>query len=364
MPDDIAWEPIAIAVGIAIGAPLLVCLAFLLRDPPAIDQESQVQQLDGRYPELFELQDRLIEHKFPADHIAIHEFVISCAGDIYREMTHSSPHYGYVYEKWSLIQKYATTVTGPYFTLGDVEEYNALMKESYYKPRRDEFLANLEQLKQETTKTPMLPRRKQVLLTSLDMVEALVRWFESGDVRNPPRHENDMLTDAIARYFPQFYSDEHSGNNPSNKQSSDRSGSLIVYRGLSDKTHEKVVSEGFHPTIGEEKLYTATKFGEALRFAYGHAQGEGGNPIVYQLRVPIGRFESQVLYNIRSIGWKATGFLTSGPLEASLIEDVIKIPGSIHETGKLILQKEKEEKTREPETIMLLAQIPEERVND
>jgi len=80
------------------------------------------------------------------------------------------------------------------------------MREPYYKPRRDEYLRNLERLKAETIKARIDEKRKSVMLAALNIIEGLIRWFESLDPYKYPKAEMDALTDAIANYFPeQFY---------------------------------------------------------------------------------------------------------------------------------------------------------------
>ena len=160
-----------------------------------------------RLPRLFQLQDQLIEHKFPYDAVVIHENLISYAGDIYREMTHSELfiHYGYIGEKWSNLTKWSLGFGG--LTSGDYEELRELMRDPSYDLKRDEYLKNLRHLREETVKTPMDNKRKDVMLASLDMIEGLIKWFES--LRPiPPREQLNKLTDAIANYFPRkFWAD-------------------------------------------------------------------------------------------------------------------------------------------------------------
>ena len=153
---------------------------------------------------LFQLQDTLIEHKFPTNHIAIHEYLISCAGDIYREMTHRTPYYRYIDEKWRALMEYCYRLGG--LRKGDYEELAELIREPYYKPRRDAYLRNLERLKAETIKARIDEKRKRVMITALNIIEGLIRWFESLDPYKYPKAEMDTLTDAIADYFPKkFY---------------------------------------------------------------------------------------------------------------------------------------------------------------
>lgn len=134
-----------------------------------------------------------------------------------------------------------------------------------------------------------------------------------------------------------------------------------MYRGLSDINVERVKGEGLYPTPGQDWVYTATTFGRALSFAYGHAKVEGGTPVVFQLRVPVDRFHSQVAYNLQR-GWTPVGYLTSGHLEPALIQEVIMIPANDDDAFKLILQKESEEESRKVDTERLLSRIPVENV--
>ena len=157
---------------------------------------------------LFRIQDELLEHKFPYDYIAIHEYLISCAGDIYREMTHRYPHYEYIEEKWSSLQKYCFRRGG--LTSGDFAKLKELLQESFYRPQRDLYLKNLEELKAETTKAEIEDTRKKVMLASLDMIRALIAWFESLNPDELPREALNSLTDSIAEYSPkQFYAERY-----------------------------------------------------------------------------------------------------------------------------------------------------------
>ena len=151
---------------------------------------------------LFRLQDRLIEHEFPYNGIAIHEYIISCAGDIYREMAKRWPHYGYVDEKWSTLTKWCYGSGG--LVWGDYILLKRLMESPSYQHKRDEYLRNLRLLREETVKVPMDIKRKQIMLESLEMIEALIKWFESLK-HHPPREQLDKLTEAISNYFPREF---------------------------------------------------------------------------------------------------------------------------------------------------------------
>ena len=163
----------------------------------------QLRQPEFR--ELWDLQNTLIEHKFPHDYIAVHEYLISCAGDIFREMCQRSPHFAYVYEKWYTLIGYVGRYPG--LTEGDIEEFKMLFKEQWYPPQRTVYLANLQKLKQATINTVVDIKRKEVMLASLDMIDALVHYFESLNRYAVPTHAIDRLTDAIGAYFPEFFRD-------------------------------------------------------------------------------------------------------------------------------------------------------------
>lgn len=153
---------------------------------------------------LFTRQHELIEHKFPTNHIAVHEYLISNAGDIYREMTRRYPHYEYIEEKWASLHKYAFRADFG-LTSGDWEELTALLQEPYYKPQRDAYMQNLQILKTETEQADIDPQRKKIMMESLKMIEALIAWFESLDPAATPTDQLDRLTEAIAKYFPREF---------------------------------------------------------------------------------------------------------------------------------------------------------------
>ena len=152
---------------------------------------------------LFRTQDELLEHKFPYNYIAIHEALISCAGDIYREMTHRHPHYGYVEEKWGTLNKYCFRPGG--LTSGDFSGLKQLIQTPSYKKQRDIYLENLSKLRAETEKADINPKREKVMVESLDMIRELINWFESLDPHRLPTNQLGELTDAISAYFPKEF---------------------------------------------------------------------------------------------------------------------------------------------------------------
>jgi len=182
---------------------LMKAKEWLIEPPPYIASPFMKGSPQPDLPYLFDLQDTLIEHKFPTDHITVHEYIISAAGDIYRAMTHNRPPFTYIAEKWELLSKYAFRPGG--LTTGDFEELAALLKEPYYGPQRDEYLKNLQKLRKETARTSMDEKRRVVMLASLEMIEGLIRWYESLNPYNPPTPEYHKLTGAIADYFPEDF---------------------------------------------------------------------------------------------------------------------------------------------------------------
>jgi len=158
-----------------------------------------------RLKPLFDMQDSLIEHKFPHEKAQIIDTIISHTGDIYREMTHAYPHYGYVGEKWERLTTWTAKPPLSWLQAGDWEEIKTQIQDPSYKALRDQYLSNLQRLREETLKMPMDPNRSAVMVESLDMIKALIFWFESQNPYEPPRQQLDRLTDAIAKYFPREF---------------------------------------------------------------------------------------------------------------------------------------------------------------
>ncbi|GAI93774.1 unnamed protein product, partial [marine sediment metagenome] len=165
---------------------------------------------------LFTMQDQLIEHKFPTDHIAEHEYQISNAGDIYRSMTESSPDYGYIGTKVTSLSKYLGADN-----TGDFREYKQLMAMPDYKPKRDKYMRNLAELKVLTVKAYIDLKRKDVMLDALELIRGIVLWFESMQVRNPPKRALEKLAGSLERFFPSMLWPEQ-GSNPGNPERSER----------------------------------------------------------------------------------------------------------------------------------------------
>lgn len=150
---------------------------------------------------LFNKQDTLIEHKFPTSGVS--EYTISCAGDIYREMTRRHPHYPYIDEKWGSLSKYISLPRG--FTEGDFEELKKELQAKNYKDRRDQYLKNLRKLELATKQADIDAKRKKIMLASLNMIRGTIRYIESGNPYRNPRKEYDALTEEISTYFPKEF---------------------------------------------------------------------------------------------------------------------------------------------------------------
>lgn len=157
---------------------------------------------------LFELQDSLIEHRFPHEKAAIMDWVLSDGiGDIYRSMCEITPDFGYVMDKWTRTAYYVTIPPRSGLRANDWEEIKEQVTDPTYMPRRNKWLANLVRIKEATVATPIEPKRKAVMLAVLDLQEAVVHWFESGDPYRPPEAAKGKLTWAVGEYFPRFWED-------------------------------------------------------------------------------------------------------------------------------------------------------------
>lgn len=146
---------------------------------------------------LFDMQSILIEHKFPLDHIAEHEYQISNAGDIFRSLTESSPDPGYFGRKVdSLVHYFKSDNTG------DFLEYRELMKSNTYKKSRDKYMKNLMELRRLTETAYIDPRRKEAMLSGLDLIKEIILWFESGNPHRPPTLTMNKLIDNLESFIP------------------------------------------------------------------------------------------------------------------------------------------------------------------
>jgi len=123
-------------------------------------------------------------------------------------MTHGYPDSAYIMEKWERLSSYAARSPLSKLQAGDWEEIKTQIQDPAYKALRDHYLNNLERLREETLRLPMDPKRSAVMIESLDMIKALILWFESLDPFAPPRQQLDRLTDAIAKYFPREFFEE------------------------------------------------------------------------------------------------------------------------------------------------------------
>jgi hypothetical protein len=146
---------------------------------------------------LFDMQTVLIEHKFPANYIAVHEYQISNAGDIFRSMTGGTPDPGYINQKIESLFKYLKDNN-----LGDFRDYQELMKEPFYKEQREKYMKNLEELERLTKKAHIDLKRKEVMLRALELTRKIILWFESGRPHRPPTEAMKKLLESLDRYYP------------------------------------------------------------------------------------------------------------------------------------------------------------------
>lgn len=156
---------------------------------------------------LFEMQNSLLEHRFPHEKASIIDWVLSAIGDIYRSMCEITPDFGYVMEKWTRTAYYVTIPPRSGLRAGDWEEIREQVTDPTYRPRRDQWLSNLSKIREATVAMAVEPKRKAVMLAVLDLQEAVVRWFESGDPYSPPEAAKGKLTWAVGEYFPRFWED-------------------------------------------------------------------------------------------------------------------------------------------------------------
>ena len=155
----------------------------------------------GDYKYLYEMQDKLIEHKYPT--VGVTELMISHAGDIYREMTvHSDfgPHLSYIYEKWGRLEKY---IRQGYISCREYEEeFKRQIESQDYRGKVLRYYVNLESLIKETEKVKDKPFR-DVLLACLDMIKGLIIWYETN-YENIPTKQFELLTEKIGHFFPEW----------------------------------------------------------------------------------------------------------------------------------------------------------------
>lgn len=168
----------------------------------------QVTVQQGNLFSLYDLQTNLIEHKFSNEHTNMIENRVSDAGDIYREMTETYPDLRYIMEKMERLKKWASPTGGfrggPYLTEGDWEEIKEEITDPLYNTSRNQYMTDLQRLRDETEKTVEYGTRKDVMLASLDTIQSLILWFESMNPKASPQHSLTHLTYAIGKHFSQY----------------------------------------------------------------------------------------------------------------------------------------------------------------
>lgn len=129
---------------------------------------------------LYHLQDETVEHKFPHNVILFPDEMLSCAGDIYREIAGRNwPAPSYLSEKLWRLDK--NIINNPY----GIEDFWWTVREEKKMPRawargRDDFLATLKNLYHATEIAQISFDRKAAMLAALKLEIAMVYWYESG----------------------------------------------------------------------------------------------------------------------------------------------------------------------------------------
>jgi hypothetical protein len=148
---------------------------------------------------LFALQDSLIEHKFPLS--GTYETLISDAGDIYREISKQGVDLGYIGQKMRDLERATNSSNFPLNEADFDEIRQEILRDRFYKSKRNTYMKNLEQLKRFTMKESIDSRRKTVMLSALRMIEALVKYFEGGNPYIRPSLAFSNLNESVKSYF-------------------------------------------------------------------------------------------------------------------------------------------------------------------
>ena len=152
-----------------------------------------------RFYYYYEMQDKLIEHKYPT--VGVTELAISHAGDIYRAMTiHAWQELNYIYEKWGRLEKY---IRKGYIPRQEYdEEIKRQINSPEYRQKVLKYMDNLELLIQKTSEISDKPM-KDVLLASLNLIIGLIKWYETS-YENVPTKQFDLLTEKLGHFFPEW----------------------------------------------------------------------------------------------------------------------------------------------------------------
>ena len=128
---------------------------------------------------LYEMQESLLEHKYPHNPPMMPEILISCAGDIFREISGRTwPAPMYLSEKLGTLKSYIATDADIEYFWWTVETQKK--DNPNYHREVEIFLKNLERVHKATSVANISFDRKEAMLAALNMQWYLVKWFEKG----------------------------------------------------------------------------------------------------------------------------------------------------------------------------------------
>lgn len=132
---------------------------------------------------LYNLQNELLEHKFPHNAPTQPEYIISCAGDIYREIAGRGwPAPMYIGEKLYAIKHNVIDADIPWWQWA--LETSRSQAPAYYNNARDEYLKNLSRLYKATEIAQISFDRKEAMLLALRLQSAIIQWYETLSTRD------------------------------------------------------------------------------------------------------------------------------------------------------------------------------------
>ena len=146
---------------------------------------------------LFELQSKLIEHKYPIP--GVWEHMLTHAGDIFRGITRGKSNSAYIMEKLDRLERYFDNP----LNREDFKDFKYYSDGGYYqkhkheggvikkysreavKLRKAKYFENLSKLREETENAEMDYKRKEAMLNVLDVTEKLANYFETSPIDLP-----------------------------------------------------------------------------------------------------------------------------------------------------------------------------------
>jgi len=170
-----------------------------------------IKSSEKKLMNLFNLQDKLIEHKYPVQ--GIWSTMIMHAGDVYRGLCKGKQNGAYINEKMNKLNRFMNDNTFPLSKSEMVEfwyyangEYgNKYNEEKHKKPAMDkqraQFNINLAKLTKETSEANIDPKRKRAMLFSLNMIKSLVTYYESKSPSFSPDIEWVNMKGAVEWYL-------------------------------------------------------------------------------------------------------------------------------------------------------------------